>query len=47
VSEERVVPLEEFESRYMRAIYEKLGGNISRTADALGVTRNTLKKKLC
>jgi len=47
VSEDQIVPLEEFETRYMRAVYEKLGGNISRTAEALGVTRNTVKKKLC
>ena len=42
----RVPPLEEIERRYMRAVLELTGGNKVRAAEHLGITRQTLAKRL-
>ena len=39
------LPLEEVERRYVEATLEAMGGNRTRAAEALGVGRNTLKRK--
>ncbi len=41
-----IEPLATHRRRYVRQVYERLGRNITRTAEALDVTRNTLKKIL-
>ncbi len=41
-----VVPLVEWERRAIQQALEKLDGNVSRTAEALGIGRNTLYDKL-
>ena len=38
--------LEEIELRYMRAVLELTGGNKVRAAEHLGITRQTLAKRL-
>jgi transcriptional regulator with PAS, ATPase and Fis domain len=42
----KIVPLKEFEQQYVREVYDRLERNIARTAQALGISRNTLKGKL-
>jgi two-component system nitrogen regulation response regulator NtrX len=37
---------EEFERRYIRSRYRECGGNMSRTAEALGVERSNLYRKM-
>ncbi|MCA1663976.1 MAG: hypothetical protein LC659_06880 [Myxococcales bacterium] len=41
-----IAPLEEIERRYMRAVLELTGGNKLRAAEHLGITRQTLAKRL-
>jgi DNA-binding NtrC family response regulator len=41
-----IAPLEEIERRYMRAVLELTGGNKVRAAEHLGITRQTLAKRL-
>ena len=41
-----IAPLEEVERRYMRAVLELTGGNKVRAAEHLGITRQTLAKRL-
>lgn len=41
-----IVPLAEHEARYIRGVYERLDGNLTRAAEALGIARNTLKARL-
>ena len=36
----------EFEKRFIRKILEKQGGNQSKAAEALGIHRNTLSRKI-
>ena len=43
---EEVVPLEQFVARYIRSVFEQMGRNISKTAEVLGITRNTLKARI-
>jgi DNA-binding NtrC family response regulator len=42
----RIAPLDEVELRYMRAVLELMGGNKLRAAEKLGITRQTLAKRL-
>lgn len=41
-----ILPLEEIEKRHIRSSLDKLEGNYTRTAKALGVSLSTLKRKL-
>jgi DNA-binding NtrC family response regulator len=41
-----IVPLNEIEKTYIRSVLEKLCGNYSKTAKALGISLSTLKRKL-
>ena len=46
-AEERALPtLEEMELRYIRSVYHLCGGNKVRAAERLGITRQTLARKL-
>lgn len=36
----------EFEKRFLSQVITKCGGNVSKAADALGVHRNTLARKI-
>ena len=36
----------EFEKRFVSQVISKCGGNLSKAADALGVHRNTLARKI-
>jgi DNA-binding NtrC family response regulator len=38
--------LKEFEKRFVTQVIAKCGGNLSKAADALGVHRNTLARKI-
>jgi len=40
------MPLEQMEERYIREVLEATGGNMSRTAEILGIDRRTLYRKL-
>ena len=40
------VTLEEMELRYIRQVYAQCGGNKVRTAERLGITRQTLSRRL-
>ncbi len=42
----RLIPLAELEKRYIAQAYEKMDRNLTQTAKALGISLNTLKKKL-
>jgi len=44
---EKILPLEEVERRYVQAALNRLGGNKLATAKALGISRGTLRRKLC
>jgi DNA-binding NtrC family response regulator len=44
--EARIATLEEVELRYMRAVLALTGGNKVRAAEHLGITRQTLAKRL-
>ena len=44
--EHRYLTLKEFEELYISRILELHEGNITRTAEALGVTRRTLQRKI-
>ena len=46
IVEARIPTLEQVELRYMRAVLERLGGNKLRAAEKLGITRQTLAKRL-
>ena len=37
--------LSEFEKRFIQRLLEKYNGNLSKTAEALGIHRNTLSRK--
>lgn len=41
-----IVPLEEVEAEHVRRVVDRCGGNISRAAQLLGITRQTLYTKL-
>jgi transcriptional regulator with PAS, ATPase and Fis domain len=41
-----ILPLAAVELRHIRSTLERLDGNLARTARALGISLNTLKKKL-
>lgn len=41
-----VTPLEEVERLYIEAVFEEFGGNKTRVAEALGIGRTTLYRKL-
>jgi two-component system, NtrC family, response regulator HydG len=43
---ERTLPLDEMEKEYIRKILEKMGGNKYQAAQALGIDRKTLYRKL-
>ncbi|HWE27147.1 MAG TPA: helix-turn-helix domain-containing protein, partial [Polyangia bacterium] len=43
---DEIVTLEEIERRYMRAVLALTGGNKLRAAEQLGITRQTLAKRL-
>lgn len=45
-ADDSIIPLKEHEQRYVRHVYELFDRNKTRTAKALGITVNTLKKKL-
>ena len=36
----------EFEKKFIARVLERCGGNLTKTADALGVHRNTLTRKM-
>ena len=42
----QVVPLDEMEQRHVQRAVEQCGGNMSRAAEMLGITRQTLYKKI-
>jgi len=42
----QILPLKEFEKKYIYKIYNKLNKNKSQTAKALKITRKTLDSKL-
>jgi DNA-binding NtrC family response regulator len=44
--DETILPLAEIESRYIASAIKKFNNNYSKTAKALGISLNTLKKKL-
>ena len=46
VESAEIVPLDEHEARYVRAVCERLDGNLTQAAAALGIARNTLKARL-
>ncbi|HUU26422.1 MAG TPA: sigma-54 dependent transcriptional regulator [archaeon] len=46
IDKERVTPIEEHELRYVMQVYQAFNGNKARSAKALGIVLNTLKKKL-
>ena len=41
-----IVPLEEVEAEHVRRVVEKCHGNISKAAEMLGITRQTLYAKI-
>ena len=41
-----VVPLDQMETEHVRKVVEKCHGNISRAAELLGITRQTLYAKI-
>lgn len=43
---ESIQTLEDYSNAYVRAVYDKMGGNITHTAKALGISVNTVKKRL-
>ncbi|HEX7051423.1 MAG TPA: sigma-54 dependent transcriptional regulator [Longimicrobiales bacterium] len=45
-SDSELVPLQEMEHRYIMRVLELNGGHLARTAEVLGIHRNTLRRKL-
>jgi arginine utilization regulatory protein len=46
LAESRIPTIEEVELRYMRTVLSLMGGNKLRAAERLGITRQTLAKRL-
>jgi DNA-binding NtrC family response regulator len=44
--DDRIMTMEEVEKQYIRMALEKLAGNLTKTAKALGISLSTLKRKL-
>ena len=43
---ETIVPLEETEKAHILKVYRQMGKNKTRTADVLGISLNTLRRKI-
>ncbi len=46
IEDDEIIPLEEMEQKYIKQVFERFNHNISKTAEALKITRNTLKRKI-